>query len=131
MERDRTLCIERPRVVTETYGNAGESAMRNYRRALLSAMTMSVPLLALALTLSASPGRAGPCPSQIGEAAAAKAALGPSAPQSVAAQMHRQPTAASVAAAEKKVAVGAAVRSSDCPAGEKRGAPGYGDRESK
>jgi hypothetical protein len=45
--------------------------------------------------------------------------------------MHRQPTVASVAAAEKKVDAGGVARSSDCPAGEKRAEPGYRDRESK
>jgi hypothetical protein len=113
--------------------------MRNYRWALLSAMTMPLlapsllapSLLALPLmTLPASTGRAGPCPSETAAAAAAKAALGPSARQSVAAQMHRQPTVASVAAAEKKVATGGASLP-DCRGGEARGGSGYGDRESK
>jgi hypothetical protein len=119
----------RARVVNETFGNAGESAMRNFRWTLLSATTMVLPLLVL--PLSASTSQAGPCPSPTGPEAAANAALGPSARQSVAAQMHRQPTVASVAAAEKKVVAGDAARSSDCPAAEKRGGPGYGDRESK
>ena len=103
--------------------------MRNDRWALVSATTMVLPLLVLPLlVLSASSGQAGPCPSPEG---AAGAALGAGARQSVAAQLHRQPTAASVAAAEKKVVAGEQARSSDCPADEKRGEPGYGDRGSK
>ena len=71
--------------------------MRQYRLALLSAVTLSLPL---SLTLVTTDTQAAPCPHDV---VAASLALGPSAPQSVAAQMHRQPTVASVAAAEKRL----------------------------
>jgi hypothetical protein len=68
--------------------------MWNYRLVLLCALPIP---LSLSL-LSASSSRAERCPSQI----VARRDLGLSAPQSVAAQMHHQPTVASVAAAEKR-----------------------------
>ena len=75
--------------------------MRNYRLMLLSAVTIPLSLL----PLSAPSSRAEPCPSQI----IARADLRLSAPQSVAAQMHYQPTVASVAAGQKRVFAGAMV----------------------
>lgn len=100
---------------------AGERAMRQYRPALLGAITLfrttlspttlsprtSSPTVVVAtlsvvtaLSLAATAGHAEPCPHEV---VAARAALGPTAPQSLAAQMHRQPTVASVAAAEKRL----------------------------
>ena len=52
-------------------------------------------LSAAALAASTSGGRAAPCLAVLG------------APQSIAAQMHRQPTVASVAAAEQRLATAA------------------------
>jgi hypothetical protein len=72
--------------------------MRRYRLALLSAVTLSLPLLSLPLVATRS--QPAPCPHDV---IAARGALGPSAPQSIAAQLHRQPTVASVAAAEKRL----------------------------
>lgn len=72
---------------------------------------------AVSLAMSLSSSTAGTCP--LGDAQlAARAALAPSAPQSVAAQMHHQPTMASVAAAEKKLAAVAngAARATNCHA---------------
>jgi hypothetical protein len=65
---------------------------------------------AAVLLLSTLPGRAGPCTKDI-EATQAKiearlnalAAAGPSAEQSVGAQLHRQPTPGSIANAERKL----------------------------
>jgi hypothetical protein len=66
-------------------------------------------LSAAALTVSLSTSDAGVCPLPVDArlAARAKAALGPSEPQSIAAQLHFQPTAASVAAAEARLGVAA------------------------
>jgi hypothetical protein len=84
---------------------------------------MSVPrfliLNAAALAVSISSSYAGPCPLAIERMRASiddRLAAWPSAPESVAAMMHRQPTQASVAAAEarlprlsgKRIVVGAA-----------------------
>ena len=85
--------------------------MRNYRLMLLSAVTIPLSLS----PLSASSSRAEPCPSQI----VARADLRLSAPQSVAAQMHHQPTVASVAAAEKRVFASAVGRMPGCAASKK------------
>ena len=86
--------------------------MRHYRLALLSAVTLTLSpgpgvvtvgplsLGLVALSLAATGSDAAPCPHEV---IAARAALGPTAPQSLAAQLHRQPTVASVAAAEKKL----------------------------
>lgn len=95
--------------------------MQNYRLALLSAVT---------LALSASGSQAGPCP-EIAQGSAARPDLGFTAHQSVAAQMHRQPTAASVAAAQKEAAAGAPARPPGCPDSEKYGEPAEGDRGAK
>jgi len=66
-------------------------------------------LSAVALAVSLSTSDAGVCPLPIDArlAARARAALGPSEPQSIAAQLHFQPTAASVAAAEARLAAAA------------------------
>jgi hypothetical protein len=93
---------------------------------ILRLMLLSAAVSAVSL----SNGHAAPCPSQA-DALAAKPALGPSAPQSVAAQMHRQPTAASVAAAEKGAAAHAVARGTDCPALERHGEPAHGDHDAK
>jgi hypothetical protein len=77
------------------------------RVTLLSAVALAVPL---------SNGYAGPCPLQIDPRLAARMALGPSAPQSIAAQMHHQPTVASVVAAEKKLAAAFGARMPACHA---------------
>jgi hypothetical protein len=82
--------------------------MWNYRLVLLSALPIPLSLS----PLSASSSRAERCPSQI----VARGDLGPSAPQSIAAQMHHQPTVASVAAAEKRVFTSALGRISGCVA---------------
>jgi hypothetical protein len=67
-------------------------------------------LAALALSLSAAPALAGPCTQQITEAQAAfdaklhaRAEAGPTATQSTAATMHRQPTPNTVAHAEENL----------------------------
>jgi hypothetical protein len=60
-------------------------------------------LSAVCLAVSLSISHAGPCPLTDAQLAA-RGALLPSAPQSIAAQMHHQPTVASVAAAERKLA---------------------------
>jgi hypothetical protein len=69
-------------------------------------MTMPrlVMLSAVAMALSLSSSFARPCPRQIDAWLAARAAAGVSAPQSVAAMMHHQPTVGSVAAAEARLA---------------------------
>jgi hypothetical protein len=77
-------------------------------------------LSAAALMASVSTSDAGLCPLQTDArlAARARAAIGPSAPQSIAAQMHFQPTAASVAAAEARLAAAYGMvrtRSRRCP----------------
>ena len=97
--------------------------MRNYRLMLLSAVTIPLTLS----PLSASSSRAEPCPSQI----VARADLRLSAPQSVAAQMHHQPTVASVAAAEKRVFASAVGWMPGCAASKKHGKPKDGDRQQK
>jgi hypothetical protein len=64
-------------------------------------------LNAAALAVSISSSYAGPCPLEIERARASiddRLAAWPSAPESVAAMMHRQPTQASVAAAEERLA---------------------------
>ena len=66
-----------------------------------------VILNAAALAVSISSSYAGPCPpgmEGMRASIAARLAAWPSAPQSIAAQTHRQPTQASVAAAEKALA---------------------------
>ena len=72
---------------------------------------MTVPrfliLNAAALAVSMSSGYAGPCPLAIERMRASiddRLAAWPSAPESVAAMMHRQPTQASVAVAEERLA---------------------------
>jgi hypothetical protein len=72
---------------------------------------MTVPrffvLNAAALAVSMSSSYAGPCPLAVERMRASiddRLAAWPSAPESVAAMMHRQPTQASVAAAEEKLA---------------------------
>jgi siroheme synthase (precorrin-2 oxidase/ferrochelatase) len=74
---------------------------------------MSVPrfliLNAAVLALSISTSYAGPCPIERARAGidallTPRVATCPSAPESVGAMMHRQPTQASVAAAEEKLA---------------------------
>ena len=89
---------------------------------------MTVPrfllLNAAALAVSISSSHAGPCPPQIERMRAsvdARLAVWPSAPQSVAAMMHHQPTQASVAAAEERVARLAAQRIVAVTYGMKRG----------
>ena len=79
-------------------------------------------LSAVGLAVSLSSSHARPCPLTDAQLAA-RAALGPSAPQSVAAQTHHQPTVASVAAAERKLAAAAngAARNTDCHAPEGQG----------
>lgn len=79
---------------------------------------MTVPrfliLNAAALAVSMSSGYAGPCPLAIERMRASiddRLAAWPSAPESVAATMHRQPTQASVAAAEERLARLSAQRS--------------------
>jgi len=109
--------------------------MRQYRLALLSAVTLTaslgvpglgvlslgpvsvgpVSLGLVTLSLAATAGDAAACPREV---IVARAALGPTAPQSLAAQLHRQPTVASVAAAEKRL--GAAF---GCPAEGREGRP--------
>jgi hypothetical protein len=62
---------------------------------------------ATALALSIASSYAGPCTPEIGRMRAgigAWLASGPSAPQSVAAMLHHQPTPSSVAAAEERLA---------------------------
>ena len=63
-------------------------------------------LSAASLAASPSTSDAGLCPLQAAAqlAARSRAGIGPSAPQSIAAQLHFQPTAASVAAAEARLA---------------------------
>jgi len=71
-------------------------------------------LNAAALAVSMSSGYAGPCPLAIERMRASiddRLAAWPSAPESVAAMMHRQPTQASVAAAEERLARLSAQRS--------------------
>lgn len=112
--------------------------MRKYRLAPVSAVTLPlvrVPdlrvlfLLALfLLTLSAPGSNAQPCSPGTGLPPAARSDPGLSGAQSVAAQMHRQPTAASVAAAQKKVAADASGRRPGCETAEKQGG---GDRGTK
>ena len=69
---------------------------------------MSVPrfliLNAAALAVSISSSYAGPCSPEMRASIDARLAGWPSAPESVAAMMHRQPTQASVAAAEERLA---------------------------
>jgi hypothetical protein len=72
---------------------------------------MTVPRLlifsAAALIASISSSYAGPCPVAIERMRASiddRLAAWPSAPESIAAMMHRQPTRASVAAAEERLA---------------------------
>ena len=72
---------------------------------------MTVPrfliLNAAALAVSISSSHAGPCSREIERMRASidvKLAAWPSAPESIAAMMHRQPTQASVAAAEERLA---------------------------
>jgi len=72
---------------------------------------VNIPRLAIlnaaALAVSISSSYAGPCPPKMEgmrASIAARLAGWPSAPQSIAAQMHRQPTQASVAAAEVALA---------------------------
>ena len=70
-------------------------------------MTISRLLIlnAAALAVSISSSYAGPCPFEGMRASIpARLAAWPSAPQTIAAQMHRQPTQASVAAAERALA---------------------------
>jgi hypothetical protein len=79
-------------------------------------------LSAVCLAVSLSSGHAGPCLLTDAQLAA-RAALLPSAPQSIAAQMHHQPSVASVAAAERKLAAAAygIARITDCHAPEGHG----------
>ena len=72
---------------------------------------MTVPrfliLSAAALVVPISSSYAGPCPPEMERIRAsidARLAVWPSAPESIAAMMHRQPTQASVAAAEERLA---------------------------
>jgi hypothetical protein len=88
---------------------------------------MTVPrcliLTAAALAASISSSHAGPCSLEIERMRAsigARLVLWPSAPESVAAKMHRQPTPASVAAAEERLARLAAQRIVAAPYGMKR-----------
>lgn len=75
--------------------------------------TVFLTLTLATLGLAATCGDAAPCAHEV---VAARAALGPSAPQSLAAQLHRQPTVASVAAAERRL-----VAAFGCAAGKPRG----------
>jgi hypothetical protein len=80
-------------------------------------LMLSAAALAAALSTSSA---AGACPLHLDawSAARARAAIGPSLPQSIAAQMHVQPTAASVAAAEARLAAAygmVRVRGRRCP----------------
>jgi hypothetical protein len=71
------------------------------------AIPRSMILNAAALAVSISTSYAGPCPLEIERMRAcidAKLAARPSAPESIGAMMHRQPTRASVAAAEERLA---------------------------
>jgi len=70
-------------------------------------MLRLIMLSAAAMAISASSSHARPCPLQIDAWLAARAVAGVSAPQSVGAMMHHQPTAGSVAAAEARLAVAA------------------------
>ena len=83
----------------------------------------SLILNVAALVVSISSSYAGPCPPEMERMRAsidARLAAWPSAPQSVAAMMHRQPTQASVAAAEERLARAAAQRIVALPHGTKR-----------
>jgi len=89
---------------------------------------MTVPrfliMNAAALAVSISSSYAGPCSLEIARMRAsidARLAAWPSAPESVAAMMHRQPTQASVAAAEERLARAAAQRIVAVTGGMKRG----------
>jgi hypothetical protein len=89
---------------------------------------MTVPrfliLNAAALAVSISSSDAGPCPPATERMRAsidARLAAWPSLPESVAAMMHRQPTQASVAAAEERLARLAAPRIAAVTYGMKRG----------
>ena len=79
---------------------------------LTSLSLTSLSLTGLSLPILATAAHAAPCPHEV---VAARAALGPSAPQTIAAQLHRQPTVASVAAAERRAdaAFGCAARHED------------------
>jgi hypothetical protein len=79
---------------------------------------------AAALVASISSSYAGPCPLAIERMRASiddRLAAWPSAPESVAAMMHRQPTRASVAAAEERLARLSAQRIAVVAYGMKRG----------
>ncbi len=73
--------------------------MRKFRL-LLGAVTWTLPMF----VIPPSAGHARLCPAYIDPRLAARADLGPSLPQSIAAQLHHQPTPASVAAAENRLA---------------------------
>jgi siroheme synthase (precorrin-2 oxidase/ferrochelatase) len=87
--------------------------LNEYESGLLQGRDMTVPrfliLNAAALALSISTSYAGPCPIEgvragIDALLTPRVAAWPSAPESVAAMMHRQPTQGSVAAAEERLA---------------------------
>jgi len=86
--------------------------MWNCRLVLPTAVTIFLSLS----PLSASSRRAERCPSPV----VARTDLALSAPQSIAAQMHHQPTVASVAAAEKRVFASAVGRMPGCAASSRK-----------
>jgi hypothetical protein len=96
--------IRREPVLDAVAGKGTRNGRREFRNMTIP---RSILVSAAALALSLSNGCAAPCPS--GDALGARLAVGPSAPQSIAAQMHRQPTPASVAAARTRVRIGARV----------------------
>jgi hypothetical protein len=76
------------------------------RREIMAVWRFSISN-AMALALSISSSYAGPCTPEIGQLRAGIEvwlAAGPSAPQSVAAMLHHQPTPSSVAAAQERLA---------------------------
>jgi hypothetical protein len=81
---------------------------RNATLTILQSTLLSTAVLVAAV--SASSARICPLRIDAGAAARARAVLGPSAPQSIAAQLHFQPTAASVAAAEARLAAAHGLR---------------------
>jgi hypothetical protein len=91
-------------------------------------------LVAATLVLSTVPGHAGTCSleiermqARVDAMIAATAAAGPTAPQSGAATMHRQPTPGSIVAAEEKLGEGARAERALAAMARARGADKAGD----
>jgi hypothetical protein len=82
--------------------------VKTSREVIASAcLPAGILLSAAALAISVSQSHAGLCFPRIDARLAARAAPGLTAPQSIAAQLHHQPTVASVAAAEARLAAAA------------------------